>query len=1040
MEIPGDDARAIPWRHRAGGTEPLTLRAVRLLAGKGEMPSLSASVLPRVILVGEGGTGKSTILKQLLAQAGSAGRIPVWVPLASLPMNGPLTIASLVEHLVHQATSALGLGEVNAAFFEALVRDGRLTLGFDALDECGSLVRRQRVRGLIVDVAREWKRCQVFVTSRPEALRETPLPLLALDKPQAEAIKSVEFLAFEPMPFTREDIAPFLRGAFADGEKLAQELLDRTGIDALLENPLTLTLVGLVARSSKTGLPARRTPLFAQCLSTVCETWEDAKGSGSSSDGLDAPQRMDVMRSLGWGAQCADGNVVSAIAARRLLAQVPAFAVPGRAQAIVNGLAQRNLLLRAETADEGALEVKSIRFAHPQFREYLAGAHFAEQFAVDTAHAVAAMAPHWFDSGWLEVLRFAVATAANDADLRDELLRAALTADDPYRDLLHRPEFLVARLLAPLAVAAPVTVTMVVDCLEQVAMAEPALRDEAVRTLLALAPHSPAKPAIRRFAQGQGVALAFLEVAGRPGTEARMESFQWRLRAIEALASAGDAVTALQALLALPTHGIISTIEVCDLRARLGDLDGALAAWRQCFDCEGYNFRRLVGQSMDKAGQAQKFDAWLQACLARGLATVEDARLAQERRVEADYAGVWGRLFAAATKALQAMDADNQFASSPVADAVYAALDPQISGAKDLAARRELVAAALRHPAFTWFAGDRVRVLYPELQAETIHQLTRYALDESISGRDHSRVRSAVLAVCDETDDALAVPALLKLLRQFDPSERWGSAVARSLARRGQAAAGIRELQPTLIVPAGISDQNPDGLDQRRARAWRLARELHFAQTLALLDAMYRSGDVDADAHRLMAVWNVSGVEAVAADWFRDLLRVGADPAGRRLMQLLATHAEDTRLADEARQALDGGDVDLAEAKEYPTPWTLANYESAFASALERGYFVGEHDQEETASIDNVTSLLSSMVTELDDGTALRYADAWVESTLNDGSLSPADKADHLASQLGSLSRWGLTSDRWLESAAGLARTVAPADRTGLIQWLNANA
>ncbi len=1022
----------------SGVLDRLSLPMLRLLAQQGRMPALAAAALPRVVIVGEGGVGKSTILKQLLASAGRSGRVPVWVPLVSLPDEGPLTIASLVDHLVRQAQSVLGQEDVNAAFFESAARDGRLTIGFDALDECGPLVRRQRTRGLIAEVAREWKRCQVFVTSRPEALRETPLPLLAPDK-LLEDEAGVEFLAFEPVPFSRDDVTPFLRAAFVDGDRLAQELLGRTGIEALLETPLTLTLVGLVARSSTTGLPASPTQLFAQCLRTVCETWEDAKGPGSARDGLDALQRLDVLRRLGWEAQQGKSNTVSALAARRMLARVPAYAAAARAEAIVDGLASRNLLLRAETAGPGGLEVQRIGFAHPQFREYLAGAHFAAQIALDADAAAATMAAHWFDSAWLGVLRFAMTTVEHDAELRDELLRAASSAADPYRDLLHRAEFLVADLLARLASADAAVVSAVAECLEQAAITEPALRDEAARKLLALAPHASVKPAIRRFAQGKGAALAFFgDAAGEHG-----ESFAWRLRAIEALAAAGAGGEARTLALELPTHGFSSALELSELRARLGDRDGALEAWKRTFDSEDPGARRRIGESMDSAGAAREFDAWLRDVMAGGQATIDDARLARQRGVQADYAVEWGHLFGAAADALATLDANVMFAPPALADAVYAALDADIPGIKDLPAHRRLVVAAMRHPAFAWLVADKARAIYPELRAEAIERLTRYVLDGSSADGDHSRVRCAVLAVRDEPDSSLAVPALLQLLQHFDPWERWWQAVASSLALRGQVAAGLRVLEPMLALPAGVSDRNPDGLERRRDTGWRIARRLEPTQAWRLLDAMYRGGDADAQARRLANVWSVSGVSAIARDWFDELAREGADPDGRVFLRALLTHEPDSSSAGEARRALHGdlgGVGDGGEDEEFPAAWTLADEECAFRFALQNGFFIDEHDHEEEASVDNLLGLLHSIAASSDPATAQRHADEWMDATAQDERLAPADKAHRMAAQLDGLSRMGFRSERWLEAAARSARSVAPAQRVKLVQWLSANA
>jgi len=1017
----------------SGVFDQLSVPLVRAAASQGQLPAAAAAGLPRVVIVGDGGAGKSTLLKQMLARAGSAGRVPVWVPLAGLAADGPLTTAVLVDHLVRQAHAALGLDDVNDAFFRALIDEGRLAIGFDALDECGSLARRQKVRGLIVEVAREWKRCQVFVTSRPDALRETPLPLLA-HRMAGEDPKPEEFFAFEPVPFGRGDVAPFLKAAFEDDGQLAQTLLMRTGIEALLETPLTLTLVGLVARTSRAGLPATRTPLFAQCLKTVSETWEDAKG-GPPSDGLDAQQRLDALRRLGWEAQQVEGDRLGARTARRALATVPALAP--RAEAIVNGLARRNLLLRAETSDTG--EVQQIRFSHPQFREYLAGAHLAAQLGLDEKAAAAAMAPHWFDSGWLEVLRFALATVEYDAELRDTMLRAILAADDPYRDLLRRPEFLVARLAARLSAADAALLGQVVATLEQAAEQEPALRDEAARLLLGLASHAAAHAAIRRFAEGAGIARSFPDGEGASVHE-RLEAFRWRLRAIEALAQ-GEGENAARALLrGFATPQLQLLLEASELRVRLHDREGGRTAWKTAFDAGDAHTRAQVAASMDRAGDGAQFDAWLQAYVARPEATVLDVALARERKVTADYDAVWLRLFEAAMAPLAALGPEAMFAPEPMAATVYAALDTEVAGAAARGAQRALLAAALRHPAFTWIVGRRAGERFPDLRGDAIAELLRYVLRAAgpdAGFPDRSRIGGAVQVVCDEPDDALAVPALRELLRHFDPYQSWATRVAESLARRGRGREGLEDLAPMLALPASADERRPDPELPRREMAWRLARELDWPATRLLLDAMYRRGDPQAAAERLMALWQVSGVAALARDWFAEL---AADEDGRKFLQVLTTHERDTFFTDSARHALYGGVFDTGDDDDDPAPWTLASYERAFESALAEGRFVDERDHEEVASVRNLLSLLDDIATAGDPAAALRHADAWVQRSLQAATLSADEKADRLAEQLQGLARRGLHGEQWVAPVAAFARTVAPAGRVGLIEWLNAGA
>src|SRR4051794_7596090 len=105
----------------------------------GKLTAEFVATLPRVLIVGDGGSGKTTLLRQTLARAAAAGRTPAWVSLSALPSDGPLTISVLVDYLVREAGSRLGVASVNREFFESLSSAGQLTLGFDALDECATL-------------------------------------------------------------------------------------------------------------------------------------------------------------------------------------------------------------------------------------------------------------------------------------------------------------------------------------------------------------------------------------------------------------------------------------------------------------------------------------------------------------------------------------------------------------------------------------------------------------------------------------------------------------------------------------------------------------------------------------------------------------------------------------------------------------------------------------------------------------------------------------------------------------------------------------
>jgi hypothetical protein len=1031
------------------GAGKLTILQSLDLAGRWSA-ELAAS-LPRVVIVGEGGAGKSTLLKQMLGHAATAGYVPVWVPLSSLPADGPLTIAILLNTIVEQAQNELGLAEVNRAFFEALIADGRLAIGFDALDECGSFSRRQRVRKLLVDVAREWKRCRIFATSRPDALRDTPLPMTkppdpstnestAL-KPADDAASSEEFVGLTPRPFTTKDVGPFLSAAFEDGERLARDLLRRTGVEALIETPLTLMLVGLVAQTRR-GLPGSRTLLFTACLETVIEEWESAKASQPAADGLKPAQRKKVLQLLGWEAQLAGGDTLDAWPARASLARLPYIADLDSAKPVVDGLARRNLLLRAEVADDGSFEVQRIRFSHPQFREFLAGAHLAEQFALDPVAAAQAMAPHWFETSWLDVLRFAVTSLEREASRRNQLLQAALAAGDPYRDLLHRPDFLAARLLAALPAAPPADnafVEHVIATLERAALDEPALRVAAMDALLAMSPYEPALPAIERFARGDGLGDAFGLSQG--SFDASLQALRWRLRAIEALAVARGAGAVLPLLPENPP-GLSGVLETAELRARLDDRAGAYAIWQQLFQS---GFGTDAAASMEKSGEGDRFDGWLSAALETEHATVRNAQLARTRGLITDDAPVWERLFAEAATRLATLDAHAEFVPLEISEAVYAVFETKAHASSP--AGRALVIAALHHPSLVWYVGPRVGKAMPDLAAKAVQRLVAYVLEAlaAMSRMHDSRANVAVTAICDEPDDGLAVPALLTLLQAKGLDHYRAQRVVESLQRRGHAGDVLNVLRPRLELPPDVDDRHPDEGAARRGEDWQLARLADPAGMEQLLDGMYRNSDPETDARRLMQVWHVSGVAAVARDWFAAVAQDVTDDRGRRFLHTLTTHERDTGFTDEARHAL-GGSVFDDPFSETFVPWTGADAERAFVWALERGWFADERDNEEQATPANLVWLISLIADGSGQAAALRHADALVRLRLQ--ALESADKADAaaedsvetLADVLRQLSNRGLHDPGWMTPVAEAARKLSPATRAELVTWLNANA
>ena len=500
----------------------------------------------------------------------------------------------------------------------------------------------------------------------------------------------------------------------------------------------------------------------------------------------------------------------------------------------------------------------------------------------------------------------------------------------------------------------------------------------------------------------------------------------------------------------LQASGLRTALEIAKSRWRLGDIDAAHRDLKQLFDGVVDEVERAyVAAAMDEVGEGERFNGWLTALLDAGVPTTAQARLARERRVLADDAPAWTRMFERATAELDAIDPDD--ATQQVSRESWAVVEAAIGlvdGAA-LEAGRALLVASLRHRLLVWRVGPHVLKVLRSHAAQAITGLKEFVI-KGLSlpygyWLDGSSLTAAVQAICGDSDDALAVPALLELLQHFGDNfsyKNWPHDVVASLARRGQADAVLALLRPLLDLPAGVHDGRHDKGAARRSMAWELVNTLGRKHAHTLLDAMYRAGEPAADAQRLMGIWNISGVGAVGCDWLESLGAHKEDPRVKEFLFTLTTHESDTAFTDFARQALGGNVFDRGESDEPDrrAPLTAASLERKLARAIEDGWYEDERERRCDADALGIARLLGEIADVAGRETALRLADSWLRLALVDDAMSARAKADLLAERLGALSRRGLRNPGWCEPAADLARAIEPAHRGDLLEWLRANA
>ncbi|MCX5127835.1 NACHT domain-containing NTPase [Streptomyces sp. NBC_00347] len=367
---------------------------------------------PRVLLRGEAGSGKTTLVQWLAVTAAQQdrpdqpsylrGRIPFVLPLRTLTRHGERLPAP------KDFLAAIGCplaGSQPVGWEHRVLTAGRGLVLVDGIDEVPEAERertRRWLRDLIDtydDTGNRW-----LVTSRPSAVGQDWLA----EEGFGELVLSA---------MGRSDTATFIRrwhAAARDGSESAAEtaeldayeaqLLTAVGSKAdlgrLATNPLMCSLICALHRDRRGYLPYGRKDLYEAALSMLVSR-RDRERDMDVPDLREEPQLELLQRLAYWliknGRTEMDRSQAEAIIGRALPA-VPEAAALGDAPAVFDHFLQRSGLLRESAPD-------TVDFIHRTFQDFLGARAAVEEgdFGLLAAHAA--------DDQWEDVIRMAVALA-----------------------------------------------------------------------------------------------------------------------------------------------------------------------------------------------------------------------------------------------------------------------------------------------------------------------------------------------------------------------------------------------------------------------------------------------------------------------------------------------------------------------------------------------------------------------------------------------------------------------------------------------------
>ena len=372
-----------------------------------------------LVILGDPGSGKSTLLQYLAVEW---ARLPV-KELVSEKITIAIELRDYIQDVaskncqnflefIHKGSRFVG--HLNQHQLDKQLKQGKVRVLFDGLDEVFDPQQRDTVIKQIHSFTQSYDQVKVIVTSRiigykPQQLKDAEFKHFMLQDLEPEQIE--EFLT-KWHDLTYKDSSELQRKQERQ-QRITKAVKESTAIQQLAGNPLLLTMMAILNRNQ--NLPRDRAKLYERSSELLLYQWDvEAKL-------LEDPQLKDVyidysdkqamLREVAHFIQASDqGLKINSISKkdleRVLIKYLKTIDVPQTrkvAHVMIEQLRTRNFIL----CDIGG---NYYAFVHSTFLEYFCAWSYIWQFEKTKALSIKQLktevyGQHWQDESWHEVLR-----------------------------------------------------------------------------------------------------------------------------------------------------------------------------------------------------------------------------------------------------------------------------------------------------------------------------------------------------------------------------------------------------------------------------------------------------------------------------------------------------------------------------------------------------------------------------------------------------------------------------------------------------------